>query len=405
MNSFFVRKGKLANIKICIDDIIVKCLYLTFLVTSYSAYIPSNIIDDIIIAFIGILLLVKIIKKGFFDYKLLISFSIILLETILAIVSFNKYSNNTINSYVNFIKIYILLMLTFYIDLENESKRKILKNFVILSIPNLLLGLLQFFQTQILGMTLGGKYEIIGGEYFYRIQGGTGHPLYYAFIMLALIIYFLYNSKFQYKNIMTGICLILCFLTYSSFASIIAIGIIVFKILSKNKKIVKMIQKHTKIYVILVIVLSLIFIYKFMLNETNTIRYVSTIGTLQSINFNSFIFGRGFGSYLSANYAEAYIFRLIYENGIIGLLAMVLVMHNIIVIQIRKKDFASLFVCSIFILNCVINEGYMTPYIILMPIFCYQTIIDKEKTLNLTKIKSQFSKYKLKDDREKEGNK
>lgn len=363
--------------KIDIDKIIIKCLYLAFIVTSYASYIPSSIVDDIIIIFIGMLLIFKVLKERKLNYKLAISIIIILLQCTFGIISKMEYSNYTISSLESYIKISVLLILTYYINLENEQKNRILKNFVILSIPNLFLGFLQYYQGNIKGVMLLGKYELVSGKYFYRIQGATGHPLYYAFLLDALILYFLYDSKFKFRNIMVLVCIVLCMFTYSSIAIIISILLVIFKILSKKQAIIKMIQKHSRMFIALIIVLSIGFIYKYMLTEMNTIRYVSTISTISNITFDSFLVGRGFGSYLSANYSEAYIFRVIYENGIIGLLPIVVILSDLIVKQIKNSDFRGTFIIYIYILNLFINEGYIVPYILLIPVFCCQNIAEK----------------------------
>lgn len=363
------------------DNVIAICLYVAFFVTSYASYMPSSIIDDLILIVIGIMLVYKVIKNGFLNPKILTAFIILAFECIFAIISTLKYSENAIESFTSFIKICILLMLPFYTKFKEEDKNKILRNFSILSIPNLLLGIWQFYQVQINEIALEGKYEIIQGNYFYRIQGGTGHPLFYAFLMVALILYFLYNSKFKFRYIMVATCVILCGLTFSSFAILIAIAIVLFKIVSNKSIIIEAFQKHSRICIIFALIVSILFIYKYMLNEKNTIRYVATQGTLSSITFNSFFTGKGFGSYLEANYAEAYLFRIIYENGSIGLLAFILIISSLISMQTRNNDYAGMFMVFVYILNLFINEGYIIPYIILMPIFCSHTI-KKEADIN-----------------------
>ena len=180
---------------------------------------------------------------------------------------------------------------------------------------------------------------------------------------------------------MVVICAILCALTQSSFAILIVIGIILFKFISKKSIIVETLHQHSKICIILALLVSLVFIYRYMLNETNTIRYVATKGTLSSIAFNTFITGKGFGSYLEANYSEAYLFRIIYENGVIGLTAIVLILSSLTSMQTKNKDFAGIFMVFVYILNLFINEGYIIPYIIFMPIFCSQ-ITNKETDIN-----------------------
>lgn len=359
--------------KINIDNIIIKCLYLVFIATSYASYMPVSIIDDIIIMVVGILLFWKICKEGFSNYNLSIAFVIILLECFWAIISATEYSSNAA-SFISFIKICILLMVPSYIKLDCAYRNKVLKNFIILSVPNLLLGFWQYYQTQINGIPLEGKYELLEGSYSYRIQGGTGHPLYYAFLMIALVIYFLYNSKFKFRYIMAVLCIALCIYTYSSFALVIVLALVLFKIFLEKQKIVDLLQKHSKTCIILAILVSMVFIYNNMLTEENTIRYVSTMETLNSIDLKTFLTGRGFGSYLDANYSEAYIFRIFYENGIIGLVAMVLILLNLTLVQMRNKNFSGMFICYIYILNLFINEGYIVPFMIFIPIFCSQIL-------------------------------
>ena len=126
------------RITINTDSVIAICLYVAFFVTSYASYMPCSIIDDVILIVTGIMLVYKVITNGFLNKKIQTAFIILAFECIFAIISTLKYSENSIESFTSFIKICILLILPFYIKFKEEDKNKTLRNFSILSIPNLL---------------------------------------------------------------------------------------------------------------------------------------------------------------------------------------------------------------------------------------------------------------------------
>lgn len=351
------------------------CLYLSFFATSYAYYMPTSRIDDIIVMIIGVLITLQIIKRMRINYKIAITIIAIIIEILWSIIV-SKISNNTIWSFITFLKIYILILLSMYVNFDDKDK--VIKNLAVISIPNILIGLWQFFQTYILGRILEGKYEIFNDTRVYRIEGATTHPLYFSLLMVGLVLYYLYISKSKIRYIMVTICTGLCLLTYSSFANVIIIGLVVFKVFPKTKTIVSLLKNHAKLWMFLAIIASVIFFFNYMLSEVNTIRYIAARDTISSLNDTVFFLGRGFGSYLDANYSEAYIFRIIYENGVLGVIIFLLILSKLISMQVKDKNYLGLFIIFVYILNLFINEGYMVPFMFFIPIYCSETIINKK---------------------------
>lgn len=360
--------------KMTINKFYEICLYLSFFATSYAYYVPTSMIDDAIVMIIGVLIVLQIIKKMRINYKIAITIIAIIIEILWSIIV-SKISDNTIWSFIAFLKIYILILLSMYVHFDNRDK--VIKNLAIISIPNILIGLWQFFQTYILGMTLEGKYEVLNATRVYRVEGATTHPLYFSLLMVGLVLYYLYISKSKIRYIMVAICTGLCLLTYSSFANVIVIGLVIFKFFPKTQAIISLLKNHAKLWMFLAIVASVIFFFNYMLSEVNTIRYIAARDTISSLNYTVFFLGRGFGSYLDANYSEAYIFRIIYENGILGVIIFLIILLKLISMQIKNKNYLGLFIIFVYILNIFINEGYMVPYIFFIPIYCSEIINGK----------------------------
>ena len=119
----------------------------------------------------------------------------------------------------------------------------------------------------------------------------------------------------------------------------------------------------------------LLLIFASMIKETYTIRYVSVVETLKNINPYNLIVGSGIGAFTDRGLSESYIFHIVYDSGLCGILLLGLIVFKLYKMQFKHRNYGGLFVLSLYLVSMFINEGYMVPAIIFVPIVCGKNIL------------------------------
>ena len=341
-------------------------ILILFVVCSYQKIILVDFLDDIFIIFMGIFYLIRLILKKLIKKNLLIYYFILFFYGI------NSIINHSISDLFILLKICIILFFCFETYFTtSDNKTKGLQLLLFISIPNVICGFYQYFKTYIQGVYISGKYDMTLG---YRLQGFLGHPIPYSLLILAVLIILLFFVKKWYiQFIGMIISVFLIKYTASDFAyalALLCIGMKCMVILFN-----KLMKLRIKRKIIVSITITMIFfgsiflLYK-MSGEMNTIRYVSAIGVIRNINLVSFIVGHGIGAFRNSNYQEIYLFKVFYDMGIVGLGMLFHIFYSIIKENLKSGSYEGIAILTILLLNMVINDGYMIPFIIMVPIFC-----------------------------------
>ena len=349
-------------------DITSKLLILTFVISSYAAILPVSYIDDILILFIGLIEIAKVLKRRNMKVEKSISIILMLLvfESVYLVSSllYNEYYFESLFSYFVLFKMIIILILSMNCRRIKVDIIKIQQLLYILSIPNIICGLYQYIFTYILkGYIPGGKYELTHG---YRLQGFTGHPIYFSLLLLMLVLYLLFYSKSRFRLIVASLCIFMCLYTWTSFSSVLLIILLICYIFKKCS----LLKRYIKQVVIFGIIGASIFLIVSMNSESYTIRSISMNETFSNISFVNFLIGEGFGSFENNGLGEAYFFHLLYENGVLGIILFAIPIYKITRAMFIEKNYAGMFFVASFLLNNIINEGYLIPYILYMPFLC-----------------------------------
>jgi uncharacterized membrane protein YpjA len=129
-------------------------------------------------------------------------------------------------------------------------------------------------------------------------------------------------------------------------------------------------RKYSKL-IVACLMLGIVFgVFWYMSGETYTIRFVSAMATISKMNFHNFLIGDGFGTYAQAGLSESYIFHVMYETGILGIACLFIVLFVLMKEQLKEKNYIAVFVLCFYVISSLINEGYMIPFIICIPVLC-----------------------------------
>lgn len=347
---------------------------LAFLAASYAALLPTSYLDDLFVLVLGMVVFVKLFVQLFLKRKKLsrpvaVTILLLLAETIflLPLLFQSDERASAINSYIVIIKVIVIILSCFCSSSTFEEKANIQKVLFIFSIPNIIRGLYEYYYVYILGNYLeNGKYEFGLG---YRLQGFTGHPIYFSLLIIMCNLFLLYIAKGKIRVIIALICSFLCVYTWTSFSLVLMFGIwgfLIIQFVNLSKYLHKIIWP-----IMSLIIVGFIYILTwYVKQESYAIRIVAIIGTVKQLKFLNFFFGNGFGSFTSAGYGEAYFFHVLYDNGIIGLVLLLFPILYIIKEQIRTKNYIAVFYITSFVMNIIINEGYLIPYILYFPLIC-----------------------------------
>lgn len=354
-------------------------LILLFTVSSYVALLPTTFLDDIIVICVGLVALADMIcsfRK--IERPIAIAVGLILFEIIYFIVSLFVVGNRgaVVSSFASFIKIAFLLMICFTSRGFKEREIKLQNIFFIISIPNIIRGGYEFFYTYIFGGYLAGKYEQGIG---YRIQGFVGHPIYFSLLMVMCVMYLLYFSKKRWKFLGVVVCSLLCIYTWSSFALILLV-LLIGNYFLHALKVATLLEKYSKSVFIVTVIGAIGAMVWFMIREPYTIRSVSMTATIKNLNLLNLFIGEGFGTFSMAGLGEAYIFHVLYENGIVGLLVMLIPLVFMTKKLFKSRNYVGLFLVGAYIVNIFINEGYLLPFIIYIPAICAMSKEEKENS-------------------------
>ncbi len=360
------------NIKSIFNNSSKILIYIFIVVTSYAKLFSLSIWDDIIILVIGFMqILWLVIKRNEIRRNTAIIILLFAIQVVYFITNIILIGNSyTVESFLTYTKIIIALFQPILFDYKSEEKYVLLRNIFYISIPNLLYNAYEFIKTYIQHEYIGGKYDANG---MYRLEGLSGHPIFYSLLLVVLLLFSLYHCKSKLRYVYASVCFVICMLTWSSLAQVAALLLVAYKLIDYTK--VKGIFKRYVCLLAAGLITALtVFIFLSMIKETYTIRYISVVETINNIKLQNILQGSGFGTFAENGLSESYVFHIIYENGLMGILLVTIILAILYKIQFKKKNYTGLFILSLYLMNMVINEGYMIPFIIFITVLCGQNI-------------------------------
>lgn len=343
-------------------------IFLFFIASSYAALLPNSYLDDVIVIFLAAVQIVDLVrKKGNIRKEHALTY-ILLLGVVIRFLQSYLINGNTegiAESFFSYFKIIIVLSLAFYIKLDKEGKMNILKMFVFLSFPNLARGVFEYYTTYIRGIYLPGKYEYG----LYRLQGFTGHPIFYSILLVICLCYLLYCAKGMVRFVLIALCTFLAIYTRTTLTLVFVLLLLAYYAIHKTI-LDNIVRKYSKGIMVCALVGICAAIFLFMGGETNTIRFVAIMKTFSNLNILNFFIGDGFGTYAQAGLSESYLFHVMYETGILGVGCLLNILFVLLKKQLKEKNYIAVFAVCFYLVSSLINEGYMIPFIIYIPILC-----------------------------------
>ena len=233
---------------------------LLFLVTtSYQSIFP-NFSDEalIVIWFIYFLRKVVITKKLRLSIVVAFLYIIISLFTLLLMNGIHKaYFIDIIND----LKIFMLFILFSSVNLNSNDIKNIMKFYIILLIPNIVIALIEFVQIYIFKVNIPGKMR----NGVTRLSALSGHPIHLGYIAMAIGLWKIYNKKY----IQSSIYVLILLGTQTRLT--IAIFIIGIALMILNKVMNLLGKKLNKMFISIIILIIPIFI---MTNYNSIIAYL-----------------------------------------------------------------------------------------------------------------------------------
>lgn len=353
-------------------------IYVVFLSTSYAALFSMSFFDDLAIIVIALLELVFLASKHEgLKKEVAIIGSLLLVQLIWLVISMLIGSVSTaVQSFLTYLKILVVFAVPLVEEIDNKDK--MLRNLVLLSIPNIMYAMYEFFCTYVRGIYLPGKYDASG---YYRLQGLTGHPIFFSLVLVVVLMYWLYFSNSKMRIIFIPVCFLFALLTWSELAQVGAILLLGYKVFEYTKAKNLFIRYASLVSGCLLTGLLFVIFIK-MLKETYTIRYVSVIETLKNINFYNLFIGNGFGTFTENGLSESYIFHVFYDSGLLGIVLLGIIIFFLYRFMFSHQSYAGIFVLSLYLVSMFINEGYMVPFIAFIPVVCgIPVTVEKKRKL------------------------
>ena len=341
-----------------------------FIICSYQKIFVVDYLDDICILFMGIFYMIKKIHGRFLKkYEFLYYVMIILYFS-------NTLLNNSLGDFFVFFKIVIIILYSLELNFYSYKEKKMaLYAFLIISIPNIICGIYQYYMTHVEDSHVIGKYDGISG---YRLQGFVGHPIHYSLLLVGVLIISLECVQmFVPRIILVVLLLFLIQYTAADFSRVLAVACILVKIffvIFNRFKEKRIFEKFAMPLLKVAAVSAACFLFFQMGKEINTIRYVATVGTIRSITFTSFFVGHGIGAFTKMRFQEVYLVRVFNDMGMIGIGLLLYLIFRIFKKNIQVKNYYGVGALLILLLNMVINDGYMIPFIVMVPVFCSSLI-------------------------------
>ncbi len=283
---------------------------------------------------------------------------------LLSLISFLKTHDLNFNGYFSrliygFIFVYFLRTFRRYMDIDFA-----VKCMIVISVISSVLCVIQLFIDPDFGIYLpfmrikSNAYISVGGKYFYRPNGLFGEPSHCAYYLTTTILACLFieqkNSIARTLSLFFIACT--CCIITSASAIYLLIGIALMYIVLKKKS-PKMILK-TLIVLISILILITVFdlgdflSYGFDRIDTSSSRLFSGLDSFIKNDWFQTLFGYGIGSYslIISGHSTflSGINRIIIENGIVGALALLLFIINVIS---RTKGTYRAFIIFFLLLN------------------------------------------------------
>lgn len=396
MNMFFIRRFILFLLLVtCLDRMLM-----------WEVLFPNWADEVLMLLYIGLSSLVRpplseikrnIIKNTLICYSILLCYG-------LAMGIYHGISQEAIlYDIIDIFRLPIFFLLFLIVSCDKKTLEFTKRCYLILNIPSIIVGLVQWFMARFYGIYLGVSIyrdRLLGA----RINGLAGHNIAMGYAMMILI--FILVEKIvdrrvkiwvKYPLFIMLIASTMCLIfTQSRLPIALTIIILLYKYVYFRQKVFY--RKLINFASLIVILFSLFFFHSdindYTENEESTIRYMTINIASKSINEHPLL-GWGVGSYgipesvgcspvydksiiseraediiIQGRTREAFMFQILIELGLIGVLLYYVPFVLVSLSAIRRKNYELFLLMSLgFILQSVINGIYK------MPIFIYLCIL------------------------------
>lgn len=369
-------------------------ILLFLLITSYQSIFPSFSDEILIIIWFGYFLTNAVLRKVILTKKLKLSIGVSFLYIMISLFTLllmNGIHKAYFIDIINDLKIFMLFILFSSIDLNSDDIKNIMRVYIILLIPNIVIALMEFVQVYIFKINIPGKMR----NGVTRLSALSGHPIHLGYIAMSIGLWKIYNKKY----IQSLIYVLILFGTQTRLTIVIfEIGIVLI-ILSKvinlfGKKLNKMFISIIILIIPILVMTNYSSINSYLEEDVeNTIRFYSikksieifkdypllgtSIGTFNgngSLLYNKTIYNKYKFSQASLETAlesssgfESQLARQLIETGIIGVILFYSIFISRAVYLFRKRKLIYgkyiLFLNIVNMINSLLNPLYSLPLI------------------------------------------
>lgn len=394
-----VRRNKF-NFRILLKgNTIEKSLIIILLIiTSNQALFTNGLswLDEFVLLLLIGYRVIRFKEKMYFPMYMLMMFGGYILFSYLTLLLRHYNLNIYISEFFNNIKPLVIVLILMSYTITDETRNSILKAFIVINIPSLLIGIFQYIHRNdlIIG-GLGIRNGVI------RIQGISGHAISFAFniVCLVFLVYELYVKQHKKNFFMIGsimVLLLLLVLSQSRYPIALLFLISSFYFFQQRSNNTKILLCFLILFIFILNLESGIeLVSKFIQGENNNVRMqgimtmfkslfvfpffgtgLGTFGTQASHVYDSYVYPL-FNIYLSnarlftlnsGNYFESGIAQKIIENGLFGMAFY----YGFFITQYKyfkyTKDALIYIFFALFILNSFANPIYSANLLILLSI-------------------------------------
>ena len=395
-----------------VEDILV--FFLIFYTSLYTLLPFSNFssLDEIVVLLLLFLLIV--FNENRFKINMSIKIMGVFLIYSLFVTILNQRSLfGFFSEFPYLIKVPVVFITISQMSIDIKRRDKFYIFFVLANIPSILIGIWQY-KNRSMGWSLGLKMR----NGFARVMGYAGHPIWYAFILILIIIIAWYLiDKFvesKLKSIVFKVAMAIILLTLingtQSRYSLAVFAFITFVCVACNLPV------KTNSLKLLIVLLGIFVALFFGWSIFQDIIYGSDEMSVRSIglrsipkaiinyplgsgigtfgNSSSILYNKGFiyntlgitapniGSHFnSGNYYESTFAQKVVETGLIGTTIYYYFFLYPLKFYKRNKDLLDLLILLVFILNSIMNIAYQLPLIYISAI-AYASLINQRTVVN-----------------------
>ena len=170
-------------------------ILLFLLITSYQSIFPNFSDEILIIIWFGYFLINVLLRKVILSKKLKLSISMASLYIIISLFTLllmNGIHKAYFIDIINDLKIFMLFILFSSISLNSNDIKNIMKIYIILLIPNMVIAIGDFIQVYIFKVNILGQMR----NGVARISALSGHPIHLGYITMSVGLWKIYNKKY-----------------------------------------------------------------------------------------------------------------------------------------------------------------------------------------------------------------